>query len=198
MQAGTPEESTVLVEKVANLLDTMVLNQKTGQHVPRPTFSNMMAGFPCDDVSRENAEAKSNRQTIANGDLRTGSVFAELAQILEEDEQGEQKLEWGAWENVFAIQDPPKQESDEGERQPSNLDFIAAKMRGDCECFFKTFALQPNVIFKSDVRRLRCWMPWIKKRILGDTPDKEVHQIMQDRHAYHGSCLPACGRVNDI
>ena len=159
-----------------------VYDCKTGKHVTRPSYQVIIDGFPCTDVSRNNANSSDNRTTISDGSLRTGAVFGQIVDMcVDRDEE----VEWGLHENVFAIQDAPKPENVGLALQfenvgLSNLDWIGHKMNEEAKCFFKAFGLQPSECFNSDISRLRLWMPWIKFRLLGDVPHDEIHSIMQD------------------
>ena len=136
-----------------------------------PTVHLMLAGFPCPDVSRSHPGAKTSREQVMQGGLRTGGVFKRgvLAYCNTHSETPHDRLEASLTENVMGLADI----TDSGN---SPLDWVADEWHSAGFWMFP-LALDPT-LFGFHVHRPRIWMPAVPYDILGDMSTDESAGIL--------------------
>eukprot|EP00959_Pyramimonas_sp_CCMP1952_P297884 6231339-Pyramimonas_sp.AAC.1 len=124
----------------------------------------MAGGWPCTDASPSNIDASSerNRLCVAEGTLRTGSVFAGIVNwSAKSAEQGH--LDFTLGENAPASASPLRQDGEVS--GPGNLSAACAifSQRADMVTF--AFSLNPQ-LFGCPQSRDRLWFPSFPRRRL--------------------------------
>jgi len=184
MFEGTDEEHAMLVEDVADLLESHATNYKTKLTKPIPHFDIPFSGFPCKSVSRANTEqsSKAHRECIKNGTGKTGKVFKMLVDLF-----SKQDIDFGFLENVGGLDDPgikgtssDTMEDDVTEQVPTNLDSVVHRMDQEADMHTFPLGIAPDQVFKLDIARYRLWMPVIGKHVFGTVTRKEFHTFLSD------------------
>ena len=114
-----------------------------------PEVKSMAAGFPCQDISPLNPHSRSdtNRNCVANGTLRTGSVFGGIVGYLKKRRA---PLQVCLMENVASLAHQPKGGG------PSNLDVVGS-MLSELGLHLHVWQLSPR-LFGVPQSRSRVWM----------------------------------------
>ena len=120
------------------------------------TVLELIAGFPCTDVSSLCVGAKENREVIKDGAARTGGVFADILQYLSTHKKVESLL----LENVKGLGSKKKGQ------QYSNLDWCVALLESLGYWVF-VVRLDPRAL-GMPVSRNRYWIICIKLSVLTD------------------------------
>lgn len=124
-----------------------------------PVVTDLMVGFPCQDVSKLNPAADDARWVVRDAGRRTGKVFEDIADYcntLMEDKKGKKIFTGLLLENVMGLTIPPKGVNADGEAWHSNLDYCELAMR-KAGIFLLAFILDPRM-FGIPVSRHRVWM----------------------------------------
>ena len=120
------------------------------------TVLELIAGFPCTDVSSLRVGAKENREVIKDGAARTGGVFADILQYL----SIHQKVESLLLENVKGLG------AKKAGQQYSNLDWCVALLESLGYWVF-VMLLDPRAL-GMPVSRNRYWIICIKLSVFTD------------------------------
>ena len=99
-------ELQALFGDVQTLLAKEAKCYKLGDKRSIPQFNNLVAGFPCQDVScySPNSARDANRSCVADESLRTGSVLSTIRKLAEKyGPQGTEELEIMELESVVAL-----------------------------------------------------------------------------------------------
>lgn len=125
-----------------------------------PVCSDLMVGFPCQDVSRLNPSAESARWVIRDSGRRTGKVFSDVMEYCKhvlQDSEAKQVFRGLLLENVLGLLSPPKGTNPEtGESWHSNLDYCERAATG-AGLILIPCILDPKM-FGIPVSRQRVWM----------------------------------------
>eukprot|EP00438_Fugacium_kawagutii_P014934 Skav223478 [mRNA] locus=scaffold659:210355:212801:+ [translate_table: standard] len=159
-----------------------------------PMVSDLMVGFPCQDVSRLNPSAEEARWIIKDAGRRTGSVFGHIAKYSEKmlkNRESRKTFRGLLLENVLGLLTAPKGADEKGNPWHSNLDYCSLRMR-QAGILLIAFVLDPQM-FGVPVSRQRVWMICLPKHLLEDTglsEDEVVHMAhdMADRLVDGRSC----------
>lgn len=150
-----------------------------------PMVSDLMVGFPCQDVSRLNPSAEEARWIIKDAGRRTGSVFGHVATYSERllrDPDGRKGFRGLLLENVLGLLTAPKGTDNTGNPWHSNLDYCSLRMH-QAGLLLLPFVLDPQM-FGVPVSRQRVWM------ITGLSEDdiRQMAHDMADRLCDAHSC----------
>ena len=159
-----------LFRDVHEMCAPMAFDVKKNSDVLTPCCDVLAAGFPCQDCSALNPHASSdaNRACIADGTLRTGTVYAGILDYIAKC--GHADPEMVLLENVATFKNRPKPKiagavetkdrtsnSKTTDRLPSNLDMAAHFMRERCSRVLHAWQLSPE-LFGVPQMRNRIWM----------------------------------------
>ena len=147
-----------------------------------PAVHLLVAGYPCPDVSRLNAEAKASRPLVMQGRLRTGGVFKEgilgyCKQHVKEAANAEGDLKAALTENVVGLADVDATDGN------SPLDWVSNEWHLAGWWMFPLM-LHPT-LFGFMVRRPRIWMPAIPYSSFaqrGMSTDEAAEDILSTIH----------------
>ena len=148
--------------------------QEDDQPTAVPLIRELVAGFPCKDVSSLLFGAHKNRAVIKDGAARTGGIFSRILEFLALHPEVESLL----LENVVGLA------AKASGQDHSNLDWCVALLN-KFGFWVMVFKLDPRM-FGMPVSRGRLWLVCIKKTILTDVgiSDEEATQLakkmMQD------------------
>ncbi|CAJ1395375.1 unnamed protein product [Effrenium voratum] len=140
---------------------------RTGELKEIPACKDLLAGFPCQDVSNLNPNAADNRWVVKDSSKRTGKVFMDIMQYCAALLKGPngQAFESLILENVAGLlAAPPGRNEETGEKWHSNLDYCCAAIRA-AGMMVVPFMLDPRN-FGMPVHRQRIWMLCIPLRLL--------------------------------
>lgn len=148
---------------------------------PLPTISDLMVGFPCQDVSKLNPAADEARWVVRDAGKRTGSVFNDVSkycQNLLEDPRGKDVFRGCVLENVLGLQTPPKGKDPEtGNPWHSNLDYCHRRMY-QAGLLLMPFLLDPRM-FGVPVSRQRIWMICVPLWMVSESGLSEEEVILE-------------------
>ena len=152
-----PDVKVPLFSNALHLDQTMATDAKSMGMAVVPDCGALVAGFPCTDVSRLNPHKGSNRSTIADASLKTGSVFGALLAYIRCHGKS---LRWCLFENVVGL-------ADKGKEEVSNAD-VCVKMLEELGFQTVVFKLCPTQM-QWPVARPRLWFLCMKKDSTGSS-----------------------------
>ena len=139
-----------------------------------PSVMDLIAGFPCQDVSALLKSVMNNRSVVRDGTKRTGGVFADIVEYIQEHLEA---IESVMLENVLGIMSKSVQE------EFSNLDWCVGMLEALGFWTF-CFKLDPRQ-FGMPVARGRIWIIAVKLQTLqragmtSSTTDELAKKVMQ-------------------
>ena len=147
---------------------------KDGGDSEVPSVMDLVAGFPCKDVSSLLRSVENNRSVIRNGAKRSGGVFANILEYLREHDES---IESVMLENVVGLLNKGPDEVF------SNLDWCVALLEA-LGFWVYVFKLDPRLL-GMPVARMRICIIAVKKQILlsggmdSTSADELARQLMQ-------------------
>ena len=158
-----------LFRDVHEMTQATAVDVKLDKAVPTPSSSVFAAGFPCQDCSALNPNASSdqNRSCIAQGSLRTGSVFHGIVTYLEGRMRSGDDPDIVLLENVASFKNRPNPRGKAAPRPPSNLQWAAHFLKDRCGRVLHAWQLSPD-LFGVPQMRNRIWMTAVRASDLKD------------------------------
>ena len=159
-----------LFRDVREMTQATAVDVKLDKAVPTPSSSVFAAGFPCQDCSALNPNASSdqNRSCIAQGSLRTGSVFHGIVTYLEGRMRSGDDPDVVLLENVASFKNRPNPRGKAAPRPPSKLQWAAHFLKDRCgRVLHACRQLSPD-LFGVPQMRNRIWMTAMRASDLKD------------------------------